>query len=145
MKKPVIAAIALAIIGLGAFGWFYTSGPCGTSKVNAALDEMQATFDQFDRAMNVASSTPRMGLPGPIGRMSDIAHDMGELEVPGCMVKARNLMVGAMDAGIDAFLAFMAQDTDSAVNAAFDRAASRTSLATAELERIQGCAPFCSP
>ncbi len=147
MRKFIIVLIALAVVLLlvvpGVFAWYYFEGPCGVNPVKEAANQLQAKAEEFSDAFNIAVSTSRISLAGPISDMQAIKRDADDIQVPACMEKARALTVEGMDHSISGMIAFMGQENDATVEGFLTLAQVRTQDATAEVGRITKCAPFC--
>lgn len=143
MKKIIIGLIALVVVAGAGFGWYYFLGPCGVNKVKAAKTEFSDLISEYQDAMDVASSTPRISLSGPIGKLQDIKRKVDDIEFPACMEAAQRFTVAGMEKSIDGFISFMGQADDSVVNSSLVSAFGFFDQATTELETITDCAPFC--
>jgi len=143
MKKFMLFLVALLVVGAGAFGWYYLYGPCGTQQVARAGATFQPIIDDFSDAVDLANSTARGSLPDRISQLQDIKSQAGEAQVPACMNTSKTLLVKSMEATIDGFIAFMAEQDDSTVSSFFSSANNYLTDATNEMERVQACAPFC--
>ena len=65
MKKIVLVFVIVLIVAAGGFGWYYFYGPCGTTKVTQANEELTRVIEDFYDGIDVASSTPRISLSPP--------------------------------------------------------------------------------
>jgi type II secretory pathway pseudopilin PulG len=72
-----------------------------------ALDSLLARWDD---AVKLASTTSRISLPVQVAALQDIRRDASALTVPPCMDEAKVHLVNSMQATIDAFMAFMANE-----------------------------------
>jgi len=63
-----------------------------------------------------------MSLPPAIADLQTIRREAEDLEVPVCAVSAKNALVTYMNATIDGFIAFLSDEPDTKVNAAFKKA-----------------------
>lgn len=85
---------------------------------------MNATdlLQRWDDAADIAGSTGRINLSGPVGDLQAIRREAGRLDIPFCAEEAHEHLLRSMELYIDAFLAFMAQDPDSIVDRRFEDA-----------------------
>jgi len=143
MRKLIIVIVLLVVVAGAGFGWYYFQGPCGTSKVNKAIDDMSTVAEEFDDAFAVANSTARMSLSGPISEMQNVKRNADDIVVPVCLENAKQLLVGGMQTSIDGFIAFLGQEPDDVVTSYFVDAGQQLAIATDEMETISECAPFC--
>jgi hypothetical protein len=86
------------------------------------LAELTALRGRWLDAFDVANSTARMSLAGPVGELQAIRREIGALEGPACAQAAgAALYVHSTDV-IDAFLLFMQDEPESQIDAKFDDA-----------------------
>lgn len=143
MKKLIVGVVAiLVLVGVGV-GWYYFQGPCGVNKVKAAGDEIQGLMAEYEDALDIASSTSRISLSGPVAELQDIKRQTEAVEVPACLVPAHRFTIASMEKSIEAFISFMGQASDSEVNSSIMASAGFMEQAVAELETVSACAPFC--
>lgn len=143
---PVLAVIAVLVVGgLFASGYWYTQyGPCGKSRVNDSLEELRASAKKFVDANDIASSTGRIALSGPVGRMQDVRAELENIETPACLEKAKKDLVAGMEDSIQAYILFMQEGEDAYIKNRFDSSAENFTSAAVEMKRIGECAPLCS-
>lgn len=91
---------------------------CDTEQVARNLEEIA---ERWDDAFDVASSTSRIAMAGPISDMQTIRRETRNQVWPECAQKAQQELVGWMDESIDAFTAFMAQEDDDTVKRHIER------------------------
>ncbi|MBK9292819.1 MAG: hypothetical protein IPM52_14520 [Bacteroidetes bacterium] len=91
---------------------------CEESTVDyrAAVDSIN---EEWDDAIAIANSTARMSLAGPLGELQSIAREARQIEPPECAQDAHVAWVSYQEFTIGAFLAFMGQEDDAVVSAAF--------------------------
>jgi hypothetical protein len=77
---------------------------------------------RWDDAVEIAGSTPRLTLSGPLSEMQNIQREASDLDISYCAILAHMRLTDYMDATIDSFLAFMEQEDDVEVQALFRRA-----------------------
>lgn len=146
-KFPIlIVLIIVAVLALAAgavYYWYTTNGPCGTKLVASATQELGDLHDDFKDYREIASSTGRIALTGPVTELQNIKKETQSLVVPACLVQAQTLLVNSMDADITGFLFFMAQEKDELILLKMDAAADWRTQFYEEIVRINECAPFC--
>ena len=155
IKKPklskkflLISSIILAIIiliGAGGYLVLYPRlyGQCGTVKVGVYIRTSSDINKRFIDAFNIANSTSRIALSGPVSQMQAIKQEAGRLEYPQCLETAQNNLLYSMDENIAAFLSFMQQDSDDVVSSHFRLATGRLYTYQQEITHISTCAPDC--
>lgn len=143
MKKLVLGVVVFLVFGAVGFGWYYAYGPCGTVKVQKAMDAMYGAIDEFNDAYDVANNTPRISLSSPINQLQSIRRDANDIEVPACLKNGKKLLTGYMQTVIDGFVAFMGQASDYEITLIFLNASSQLGTAEDEFDSILACAPFC--
>lgn len=89
-----------------------TAPPCATA-ARAFIDTAKPMAERWDDAAKLAGSTPRMSLAPQIASMQAIRRDAQALEAPPCAEQAKQYLLGAMDASINAYIDFLAQKPDS--------------------------------
>jgi len=142
-KKWMLVLVLLSALMAGCSGSPFggptpTPDPCSPSEINKYLDAIRDVSRRFGDAHTLASNTPRMSLPPVISDLQAIRRDAEDLEVPDCAVKAKQALVAYMNAVIDAFTAFLGQEPDSAVSAAFDEASELLAKYLEEMSRLGG-------
>lgn len=85
----------------------------------AALEDLRARW--LD-ALEIADSTARISLAGPVGELQDIRRAIGALEGPDCAAMAGVALYMHADAVVEGFLLFMQDEPESRINAKFDEA-----------------------
>ncbi|WWW37229.1 hypothetical protein V8017_11475 [Stenotrophomonas rhizophila] len=70
--------------------------------------------DQFDRrwsdAQQIAVRTPRIHLAGPVKDLQLLARESRSIELSDCLEHGREFWTAGLDAEVQAYLSFMAQD-----------------------------------
>ena len=111
---PVICLILISLTG------------CGQS-LDRMVEDCRADFpayadafsevdQEWEDALNIASSTSRIALSGPVGQLQEIRRDASRLTPPACIADLHEDYIEGMDIVIGYFLDFMADvdaDTDS--------------------------------
>lgn len=123
-------SLFIAVVGLGALGFTALQwGPDPRVWVDATkrckyesrdyVTAMDNVIERWDDQLKIAQGTSRIGLSAQVSQLQSIRRDALELEVPACAKRAQATGGKYMEQVIDAFLAFMAQRTDTTVSAAF--------------------------
>ncbi len=86
-------------------------------------ESVDAIVDEWDDALQIANSTARMSLAGPLGELQEINRSTKQVDVPECASLSHGSLLSYQEKTIEGFLSFMAQAEDSTVNAQFDVAA----------------------
>lgn len=89
------------------------------SGYSQALD---AVARKWDDAAKLASATPRIALTGPLADLMAVRRELEALTPPSCAQAQQDALVAYQNAILDAFVSFMAQDSDATVAAKFDAA-----------------------
>jgi hypothetical protein len=100
------------------------------------LDETELLLDRWFDAVEIADSTARMSLSGPVGELQAIRRELTALEAPTCAASIERSLRNMMDNTIDGFLLFMQDEPDSEISAAFNRAGAAGDNYIAALERL---------
>ncbi|OGO69849.1 MAG: hypothetical protein A2Z49_09600 [Chloroflexi bacterium RBG_19FT_COMBO_56_12] len=143
LKKLIVVFLVMALLAAGAFAWYYFYGPCGTLKAKAAINQTQAIVNRWLDAEQIAGSTSRIALAGPLSELQSIKQDMTSLKVPPCLERAQAFIVDSMERTIGAYLLFMQNEPDNKIKEAFSEATHSLGNYTAELNAITECIPFC--
>lgn len=72
-----------------------------------SLKSVDDTYARWQDARNVAGSTSRMALSGPLATLQAIRRDAKELTVPPCLERGKTELISGMDFTIDGILVFM--------------------------------------
>ncbi len=115
-----------------------TPDPCGPSEVTRYLTSIRDVSRRFDDAVALANNTPRMSLPPIVSDLQSIRRAAEDLVVPECAREAKDSLVSYMSAMIDAFMAFLGQQSDATQQAAFDKVRSERSRYNAAMTRLSG-------
>jgi hypothetical protein len=95
-----------------------TIPPC-VSQARTFIDTAQPMAERWDDATKLADSTPRMGLAPQIAAMQTIRREAQALDAPSCAEQAKQFLLAAMDASVNAYIAFLGQQPDTEVQAGF--------------------------
>ena len=86
------------------------------------LEKVTPLLERWDDAHAVASSTARIALGVQVNELVAIKQAMAQLDVPSCGEEVQKLLIEYMDATVESFLAFMAQESDEAVTDLVEKA-----------------------
>jgi hypothetical protein len=140
MKRILIVVVVAALL---AGGYYYLEGPCGTNRVTRARIATGALISRWIDIEQIAASSPRIALAGPVRELQDARQAVTRLDVPACMQPTKENMLIAMQSSIDGYLAFMGQDDDYQVSLYFDSATEHMKVVTDNIATVKRCAPFC--
>jgi|CXWK01.1.fsa_nt_gi hypothetical protein len=101
------------------------------------LAELAALRQRWLDALEIADSTARISLAGPVGELQAIRREIGALEGPACAQGAGAALYIHSEAVIDGFLLFMQDEPESQINAKFDEALTALELYDAALGDIR--------
>ena len=103
--------------------------PCSPEEAISLQDSVKPRIEHFDDANQRASRTSRIALSPVLGELQDVKRQFNNITMPSCADEARSLMVKYMEAVIDAYLAFLADEPDSVVENYFEDATNRQTRA----------------
>lgn len=92
-------------------------------EASSFLGSLSSILGRWQDAIDVANSTSRISLSGPVGELQAIRREVDEQDVPSCANPAKIALVASMDHLIEAFLLFMQEEPDSRINQEFDQSA----------------------
>lgn len=91
---------------------------------------------RWDTQEKIAAATSRIALSGPVRELAGLAEETKALPMAmPCMEKARDLLAMTMSTRVDAFLAFMRQDSTGDAESMAD------ALAEGYAKAMQRCEP----
>jgi len=114
-------AMAL-VLGVMLVGFVVGCGGGDSCNVDKYSNDTDAMLAKWDDAVDVADSTARMSLSGPIAELQTIKREASAYKPPECFAEAHTKLLKYMDATIDGYLAFMADKGDVSVNSLFEMA-----------------------
>ena len=148
-STPSGAAIATAIAATqftGAPGtavFVAAHGACGTDAVLKAAGTFDELLGRWNDALDIAGSSARINLSGPVSKLQDLRREAQAVGVPDCMAYAKWLLIRSMDFAVNGYLYFMQQVNDTSVSDQLTQGADTTRQYTSEIKRIKLCAPNC--
>jgi hypothetical protein len=135
-----LAWLLLAVMLVAGAGWLVVSGvasqalvgilpatatptplPCAVQMADFVI-ELDQVAGRWDDANALAGSTSRIALSPVISQLQEIRRQASELQPPGCAKMVRSYLVDYMDTTIEAYMMFMADETESAINKKFESA-----------------------
>lgn len=131
MKKLLFISLLIGLL----FSVSCAAPTCEEQTVDyrAAVDDI---VERWDDAAEIANSTARMSLSGPLGELQDIKRDTGDIEVPECAADAHAALIDYQETIIDSFLAFMGQEDDETVSRLFSRASDKLTTWAVEYSQL---------
>ena len=78
----------------------------------AARQEFTRLQAQWKDSLELASSTPRIGLAGPLQRLQALRQETQAVAVPPCLQSGKDHLVAGMNSAIDGLMAFMRNNLD---------------------------------
>lgn len=114
--------ILLVLLGLSLAGCGALSAPSCAAQSDTFLKDARSVAQEWDDAVRLTSQTPRAALPAQIQNLQSIRRKAQALHAPDCAQAVQTRLAAAMDASIDAYLAFLSQQPDVAVRVAFQQA-----------------------
>lgn len=114
-----LALVALVLFGVGCSA--LAGNPCSPDNIDETLDPITAQAEEFDDAVQIAESSSRMTLAGPLADLQEIRRETRDVEVAECAQPALDALLAYMDAEIELLLAFATNDeTDAEMVRRFD-------------------------
>lgn len=106
------------------------------------LADLKTLQARWMDALEIADSTSRISLAGPVGELQAIRREIGALEGPDCARAAGAALYIHSEAVIDGFLLFMQDEPESQIDAKFEEAFTalelyQEALADIEAEVVQ--------
>lgn len=78
-------------------------------EINQARTTIKATMVKYQDALQLAASTSRIALSGPVAAMQALKREADLIAVPMCMSNSKEFLIQGMNASIQHFLDFMQQ------------------------------------
>ena len=141
----MVLAVGFAfLLVLGGFGaWYTLSGPCGMTKISSALVTLRQQKAKFDDADKIASSAARIELAIPVQNLQTIRSETEAVEVPECLLEARQYLLYGMEDTVNAYLHVLADDPQADMEQDSTWAANSFDMYTDAVGYMMECAPFC--
>ncbi len=138
MKKYLFLLIAISVLIAGCQNTY-----CPPDEAEASIAELKLIAEEWDDALFLARSTPRMSLSGPIGELQQIRRNVSNLDVPECLEKSRKSLELGMYSAIEGMLAFMGQESDESVSKYFKLYNKQLDDYLEEIKEVNKCLPRC--
>jgi len=90
-----------------------------TQDYRTQVEELAQDWDDINK---LAGNTPRMQLAILISKMQDVRTEFNNLDVPDCANETQSLMLNYMDATIEGYMSFLADEDDIYVQRHFESA-----------------------
>jgi hypothetical protein len=123
MKKYLFPII------IAAFIIFIIPSSCTTLGIDTCaqkskqyISELQSLIIEWDDANKIASSTSRIALSGPVSELQSIKHQISNLDHPECAADVHNTAITYMEATINGYLSFMADENENTTKSYFNLA-----------------------
>ncbi len=117
-------------------GWTTAEGRCRYQS-RSYVAGLKPLITEWDDANQLAGQTSRIALSPQIARLQELRRRAADLPGPSCINEVRTLATEYMDATIDSYLSFMAQDPDMTVNNAFIQAQTKQSAFVLAYAKLQ--------
>ena len=124
----VIVVMALVLVGCG-------QRSC-VEQEPAFTKTLQGLLQEWQDASTLAGTTPRVSLAPQVATLQGIRRKVQALEPPACGKDARDSLVIAMDAGIDAYTAFLGQSSDADIKSKFETAGLTMNAASQAIAKL---------
>lgn len=113
-----------------------TPTPACQSEAAAYLAEIRPLIDEFRDTVEVADSTARIALSAVVQDMQEIRRDLADVTSPDCAEHGRALLMDGLGNVIDAYLAFMRDESEACVAIRMRQGADQLSTALDELSAL---------
>lgn len=140
-----IVIALMTLVGVGLYAWYYRINPCEVSAVEETSTFLSTQLKTYDAAFQFATTVYRTGLSRPVNDLQKIYMDTQEVTVPACMRTAKDELLHYMGAVINAFQAYMAEETDTTIRGYLNQSNTYYDHFKRELDQVNKCAPFCAP
>jgi len=110
---------------------------CPQEEVDAYLDEIEYTLEEWDDTYLIATSTSRMSLAPIISELQKIKRDVSRIDRPECANYINDIISVAMESDVSALISFLSQDSDSVVSKKMAGAQKAWEIADAEFENFK--------
>ena len=134
-KGGIIMKRLLLIVVILLIGCTPVNTYCPKDEATIAYKELTSLSERWKDGFNLAASTSRMNLPTVIESLQSIKQDTNALEVPECLYQPHYQFVRSMEAGIDAFIAFMSEKPDFEISEKLKESNSFMDYAIISLEK----------
>ena len=136
-------AVALILILIFAFGAYTFQRSCDVNEVKEASARLIRQRNSYDHSYQFATSVSPTAIVRPVAELQQILMDTQDIPVPVCMQTAKEELVNYMGIVIHAFLAFGAQEPESAVRDLIEQSNAHYNNFDREMDAVHQCAPYC--
>jgi len=119
MKNKLLFVLGIIVIVLLSISCSSASCYQLTQDYRTQVEELAQDWDDINK---LAGNTPRMQLAILISKMQDVRTEFNNLDVPDCANETQSLMLNYMDATIDGYMSFLADEDDYTVQKHFGSA-----------------------
>lgn len=140
-ERPIQTAVAQTVVAATVQAREF--GTCGTKLVLDAKNKIHDILARWSDADQVANSTARIALAGPVTNLQTIRREFEALSAPPCMKQVMFYYSTSLDSTIQGYIAFMGKSADVVVNGHIETASSYMSKGTNAMQEIMACAPDC--
>lgn len=102
--------VTAAIVGVGYFAYSKNVERLRLERlqeVDAGVALIKNADAKWKDASKLASSTGRIALSGPVGKLQDLHREVGGIAVPTCLIGARDRLAQLVMLDVDVYLQFM--------------------------------------
>lgn len=135
----------LVLTAAGGYTWYYAETSCEVRAVERASTRLLQQLDSFDHSYQFAVTASRRAIVRPVEELQQIFMDTQQVKTPACMQTARGELLDYMGTVIRAFVAYGAEEPDSAVRSLINVSDTHYDKFRVELRAVNACAPFCIP
>ena len=147
MKKMILLTILAAFIltGCSSSAKPAQQGYCPPDLANQSILALDRQMNKYMDVEDLANMTGRGNLHTVMLEMLRVKWDTEDLDVPECLLQARDHLALSIGMNVDGYLKFMGEESDKDVQSAFKDSAKQIELYTIEIIVITGCLPDCKP
>lgn len=118
-NKTTPILLVVLLVGISLLGTFTLNG-CGLfCDVGKYMDTLSPYLAEWDDAVNLANSTPRMSLASQIESLQSIRREISGLEIQSCLIEVHDLLIKSLDFQIEGFISFLGQASDAITSEKF--------------------------
>jgi outer membrane murein-binding lipoprotein Lpp len=147
MKKMILLAILAAFIltGCASSAKPAQQGYCPPDLANQSILALDRQMNKYMDVEDLANMTGRGNLHTVMLEMLRVKWDTEDLDVPECLLQARDHLALSIDMNLDGYYKFMSEKSDKDVQKAFEDSAKEFQLYNIEIIVITECLPDCKP
>lgn len=137
--------VLLVLVSAGGYTSYYVQSSCEVRAVERASTRLLQQLDSFDHSYQFAVTASRRAIVRPVEELQQIFMDTQQVKSPACMQTAKGELLDYMETVIRAFVAYGANQPDSAVRSLIDVSDTHYDNFRRELRAVGECAPLCIP